>query len=339
MVRPMKRTLGLALALLISAPQWAQAAAISGVFHEPFPYAPGTLFPNGPAAGTPNAGRGWNLTGDQTLPNTSAWGTGNQNNGVAAGTFRTAQTPGLTLTYNAGGLPTGYFPPSGNRLNLDALTPNPTASQSNSRNLGGQTVDAGSFYFSLIVRRENDTTRSMNFAFFNAANNERMGVGQIGAAVSGAATGSNGNIAFIFNNQNTAAGRRESTVAMGTGIAHLIIGRVDFDPTAPAALETITMWVDPLDVTTEAAALPGQFYTGKEFDIGAINYVRPFVGNQATITTPAAGTLPAVNGNYDELRFGSTWAAVTTQATIPEPGSFALLALGSLVLGAFRKKA
>jgi hypothetical protein len=298
------------------------AAIISGRMAENFDYSAGTQFPN--TGGTPNGGVGWNATGDTSQANTAGWGTGNQNNGASAGTNRTATSPGLTYTA------TGYYPASGNKLTLDSVTPN--ASQSMSRNFGGQTIDSGTTYFSVLMRRENDTLRTMNLALFQlvgTTSSEKLTVGQVGANVSNVFTGSNGKIAMIYTNSNP-SGIRASNVDMGTGITHLIIGRIDWNTSA--ALETVTMWVDPTDVTTEAAAASAQFYTGTEFDLGQINYVRPFTGN--AIATPTA--VPATMGSYDEFRIGGTWASVTS---VPEPASMAMLAIAAFVLAAFRKKA
>src|SRR4051812_3007017 len=106
------------------APSLAHATAIVGSMQEPFNYAAGTQFPT--TGGTPNGGTGWNATGDASQANTAGWGTGNQNNGDAAGTSRTATAGGLT----SGAI--GYAAGTGNKLTLDSLTPN--ASESMSRN-------------------------------------------------------------------------------------------------------------------------------------------------------------------------------------------------------------
>jgi hypothetical protein len=286
---------------------------------ESFDYNAGTMFPT--TGGTPNGGFGWNATGDGAA-NTAGWGTGVQNNGDAAGTNRTATSGGLT--YSA----PGYAPATGNKLTLDSTTPN--ASQSMSRLLGGQNIDSGTTYFSALLRRENDTLRTMNLAFFSTTGStaEKLTIGQIGATVSGSLQGSNGKVALIYTNSNP-GGVRASTVDMGTGVTHLMILKIEWNQSG--TFEKVSAWVDPADVTSEGAA-GAPFYSNAEFDLVSLNFLRPFTGNAAA-GPPAA---VASTASYDELRLGGTWESVTS--LVPEPSSFALLALGGLVLGAFRKR-
>jgi hypothetical protein len=302
----------------------AFAGAIVGSMSEPFNYDAGTLFPN--TGGTPNGGTGWNTTGDFNQANTAGWGTGTQNNGAAAGTNRTATSPGLSYTA------TGYANGTGNKLTLDSVTPN--SSESMSRLLGGQTIDSGSTYFSVLMRRDSDSLRTMNMAFFSlvgTTSTEQLTVGQIGASVGGVLTGSNGKIALIYKNTNP-GGIKPSTVDMGLGVTHLIIGRIDWNTDIGGTLETVTAWVDPTDVTTELAAASAKFYTGTDFDLTNVSFVRPFTGNTAA-TTPST---PPVTGSYDEIRVGGTWDSVVNPV-VPEPASFALIGIGALGLLARRR--
>jgi len=291
---------------------------------EPFNYAAGTLFPNAAANGTlPSGGTGWNSTGDASLANTGGWGTGNQNNGANTGANRTATAGGLTFGA------TGYAQGTGNKLTLDSVTPN--SSESMSRDFGGQTIDSGSTYVSILMRRDNDTLRTMNLALFQligTTSTEKLTFGMIGGntGTPAAFTGSNGKVALVYNNSNP-GGIRASGVDMGTGVTHLIVARIDWNTSA--LLETVTAWVDPTDVTTEAAALSAQFYSNTEFDLGQLNYVRPFTG--ASLTTPQA--VPSTLGSYDEFRIGGTWASVTTAIPVPEPASILSGIVGVLGLG------
>jgi hypothetical protein len=295
----------------------ANAATISGSMSEPFNYAPGTLFPN--TGGTPNGGAGWNATGDGSQANTAGWGTNVQNNGNATGADRKATAGGLTFSA------TGYAAGTGNKLTLDSVTP--ASSESVSRTLGGQTIDAGTTYFSFLMRREADTLRTLNMAFFSGTT-EKLTFGQIGAAVSGVLTGSNGKVALIYNNSNP-AGIRASTVDMGLNVTHLIVGRIDWNTGSipNPTFDKVTAWVDPTDVTSEAAAAAAQFYSNSEFDLTSLTFLRPFSGNAAA-TTPVT---PANIGSYDEIRLGGTWASVTSTPAVPEPGSVALVLIGLLV--------
>ena len=301
------------LGLFLAAPA-SFAAAVTGSIHEPFDYTVGTLFSN---PSTLNGGQGWNLTGT-LAPNDPAvpWGT-TLNGGAAAGTYRTA-TPGLSY------VATGYLPVSGNALTLDALTPN--ANQNIGRSLGGQVIDSGTTYFSLLMSKNNDTTRTINWAFFNGTS-ERFAIGQIGAS----AGNSGGNLALLMNNQNPAGLiQSASPIAMGVGITHLLIGRIDWNS---AGFETVTLWVDPTDVTSEGAA--GAAYASTAaFELTALTGVRPFVGNGATV---GGSPVPGVSANFDEFRLGGSWESVTSLAVVPEPTTAALLGLGAVSLALRRR--
>jgi hypothetical protein len=304
------RFLAVAAALpILCAAQVSFAAAVSGSLHEPFDYAAGTLFSN---PSTLNGGAGWNLTGT-LAPNDPAvpWGTA-LNGGAAAGTYRTA-TPGLSY------VATGYLPASGNALTLDALTPN--ANQNIGRSLGGQVIDSGTTYFSLLMSKNNDTPRTINWAFFNGTS-ERFALGQIGAT----AGNSGGNIALLMNNSNPAGLiQGANPIAMGVGITHLLIGRIDWNS---SGFETVTLWVDPTDVTSEGVA--GAAYASTSaFELTGITAVRPFVGNGATVGGVA---VPGVSANFDEFRLGGSWESVTSLAVVPEPTSAVLVGLGAMSL-------
>ena len=294
---------------ILCARQASHAAAIVGSMQEAFDYPDTTQF----APTTLNGGQGWNATGT-TAPNDAGanWGVI-----LTAGnaSFRTATAPGLS--YSA----ISYLPASGNKLTLDAATPNQT--QNIGRPLGGQTIDTGSTYFSLLMSKNNDTIRTMNWAFFNGTS-ERFAVGMIGATAGNTA----GNIGLLMNNSNPGGLVQSGTpIAMGIGITHLLIGRIDWNP---GGFETVSLWVDPSDVTTETAA--GTIYASTSaFELTGITGIRPFVGASATV---GGNTVPGTSANFDEFRIGGTWESVTSLpvAPVPEPTTWALLGLG---LGVF----
>ena len=304
----MKRTLliGAIILAIAASAQHLFAAAITGSMQEPFDYAAATQF------GTPNGGQGWNATGD-TSANTAAWGviTG------GAATARTATAPGLT--YSA----TGYLAPTGNKLTLDG----PSGSQNVGRPLGGQTINSGTTYFSFLIQKGTDTNRSMTWAFFNGTSGgtagtttsaERFAIGQTGAT----AGSSGGNISVIFQNSNP-GGLFAGTTPMGLNTTHLIVGKIQWD--VSGANDAFSMWVDPTDVTNEAAA-GATYLTNSTFDLVQINHVRPFAGNSAT-------GFPAVVAHFDEFRIGGSWEAVTSLPVpppVPEPASALLVAMGGL---------
>jgi len=298
------------LAVIGVAANTSLAGSILGSMQEPFDYPDTTQFIG---SSTLNGGQGWNISGDLD-PNaaTANWGAV-----LTAGNaiYRTATSPGLTSPA------IGYLAGSGNKLTLDAAAANQV--QNVGRNLGGQTIDSGTTYFSLLMSKNNDTIRTINWAFFNG-NTERFAIGQIGAA----AGNSSGNITMLMNNSNPAGLLAPgSPIAMGVGLTHLLVGRIDWNP---GGFETVSLWVDPTDVTSEVAA--GTTYLSTSaFELTAITAVRPFVGN-------TAGALTAVSANFDEFRLGGSWASVTSLAVVPEPASGALLGLGVLSLLAFRRR-
>ncbi len=292
---------------LIGATQASHAAAISGAVQESFIYPAATQFANN---STLNGGQGWNAEGNSGANAVGAnWGSA-LNGGDSTGLYRTAGSPGLN--YSA----TGYLQGSGNMLTLDAITPN--QNQNIGRSLGGQIIDSGATYFSLLMSKNNDTARTINLAFFNGTS-ERFALGQI-ATGSG---NSGGNIALLMNNQNPAGLIQNATtpIAMGVGVTHLIVGRIDWNGSGN---ETVSLWVDPTDVTTEALA--GATYVSTSgFELTALTAIRPFVGN-------TSGAFGAVSANFDEIRLGGSWESVTSPTVVPEPSIAALGAVAGLLL-------
>jgi len=87
--------------------------------------------------------------------------------------------------------------------------------------------------------------------------------------------------------------------------------------------DTAYMWINPSlsaepDIATAQAQSLGNF---------TFNRIRPFAGNPN-----AASENIGAEGYFDEIRIGETWADVTA-APVPEPSTFAMLALGALFLG------
>jgi len=306
---PLRPSLAVAVYITtLSATQIASAGAVSGSMYEGFDYPDATQFVN---SSTLNGGQGWNASGNLDANAAGAnWGSI-----LNSGTNRYATSPGLSFAA------TGYLPSSGNKLSLDASIAN--VSQNIGRTLGGQTIDAGTTYFSLLMSKNNDTARTINWAFFNGTT-ERFAVGQIGTT----AGNSGGNITMLMNNSNPGGLLTPANpIAMGIGQTHLLIGRIDWNALGN---ETVTLWVDPGNVTSEGVA-GAAYLASNGFELTAITGVRPFVGNNAT-------GFPAVSANFDEFRLGGTWESVTSLAVVPEPTSAALVSLGALSLLAWRRR-
>jgi hypothetical protein len=283
----------------------ASAGPVAGAMHEPFAdYGEVTFVNITPPSGSQNGGGGWNTTGTPTANSENAsWGAT-----LNAGVLRTVTSPGLEYTA------TGYLPASGNKLTLDAASTNVT--QNIGRRLGDQLIDSGTTYFSFLMSRNNETIRSFNLAFFNDTN-ERFAIGQIATGTGN----TNGNIGFLMNNQNPAGlVVGANPIAMGTGITHLIVGKIEWND---SGFETVSMWVDPTNVTTEAAA--GAVYASTNgFELIGLTRIRPFAGNTNS-------GFNAVSANFDEIRIGGTWESVTS-LPIPEPGAISAAGIGVLGL-------
>jgi hypothetical protein len=283
----------------------AKGAAIAGAIQEAFDYPAGTVVDS---TTNLNGGTGWNANGSAAEPNSpiATWASALNN-----GANRSITSPGLTSPA------IGYLQGSGNKLTLDSSVSN--ATQSVGRSLD-QTINAGTSYFSFLVSKNTpDTIRTINLAFFDGTT-EQFAVGQIGTA----SGNTGGNIGLLMNNSNpgglVVGG---SPTAMGTNIAHLIIGRIDWNA---GGNETVSLWVDPANVISELAAGAVNVSTSN-FNLTGITAIRPFTGNNATIDGFNGN---AVSANFDEIRLGGTWESVV----VPEPCStgLAFLSLGSLGL-------
>jgi hypothetical protein len=276
----------------------ATAAVYLGTAYEPFNY--GTAVDAGNTTGDGNlnlnnGGSGWNATGDSAQANTTSWAGTNSN-----------ITSGSLL---------GLAPSVGNSVVLNAGT--------NTRPLG-QTVDAGSLYISYAVQRTTDSFRTINFALFNGGT-EVFGFGQYATATAGTST--SGNFAGVFLNSNpTNLIPNPAPIAVGTNTAHQIILRIDFD--ASGVNERVRVYVDPLNLSNESLLTP--YLDNSNFNLTAVTAIRPFSGAATT-----SGDIYAAGvGQFDEIRVGSTFAAVT----VPEPGVTASLMLGLAVLGRRRQR-
>lgn len=286
MTKPNQRTslvLGV-VGLSLVASQVTNAAVYIGSAHESFNYA------TGESVGL-NGGTGFNATGDAGQASTTAYG----NVG--------GQTAQGNKLITSGSLGSG----TGNKI---SMTPT-TVSAVVSRGLG-QTVDSGTFYFSYLTQRTNDTNRTLNFALFSTTGVELMSFGQHNSSPS------LGN--FVLNVGNAATptpGAPASPIAYGTNVTHLVVGRIDFNVSGVS--DRIRFYVDPLSLTNEASLTPYIDHTTTA-DLGSISHFRLFAG------VTSGGNVSA-NGDFDEFRFGSNYAAV-----VPEPSAALLGAVGALAL-------
>ena len=281
---------------LLAAGSAAQAAPYGGPAYEPFDY--GTV---NDAANDTNDGDLVNNTGGSGFG--GAW-TGGTNGSILISSGSLTY-PGLTS--------------QGNRTTVDAATPN--SSQSIFRSLG-PTVDSGSFYFSFLVKRNNDSNRTFNVALFTGTGSERFSVGQYGTTT----TSSNGNFGIVYANSGNII-NATSPVAVGTGQTHLLVGRIDFDVNG-GTNERVRIYVDP-----STAAEPGAAYIDDtSTSITPFDTFRPFGGNATT----SGNIFPAVSVDYDEFHFGGTYESLF--AAVPEPTTLGLAGIAALGLVGSRRR-
>ena len=298
----------------------AFGASYVGSAHDGFDYTSGVLIDS-----TLSGGTGWNAGGDASA-NTTTWATGP----ASSGSNRTIHSAGLS--YGGSGYPAGT-----------GLAANIVGGSGVGRSLG-QTVDSGTFYFSSLVPKTVDQVRTVNFSFFNGTN-ERLAVGQIanntnlrnpdGNADPDAATKANsGQFVALFSNPQNATGTAgvytsAAPVAFDLGTTHLLVGKIEFD-FAGGFADRFTLYVDPSDLGDEGSATPYMEISSNDF--GAIDGFRMFAGS-------TSGGFTASAALFDEIRFGSTYDAVTGVAAIPEPSSAAaLLGASGLSLAALRRR-
>lgn len=298
------------LLTLLASTAITHAAAYVGSAYEGFDYAAGAM------TNTLNGGTGWNATGDASA-NTASWGVG------------TNLTPTGTPTITAAGL-----------VGSSALINGPSQI---GRSFGGQTVDAGTFYFSYLTQKTVNEVRTVNFGFFGTT--ERVAIGQIasntntrdqdGGWLSGAAANSGNFSVLVSNSQNTTVAapgdaasyngvyvNQSAPAAFALGATALVVGKFEFDINGTA--DRLTLYINPGNLLNESSLTP--YLVLDHNDFGSLTGLRLFSGGNAT-------GFPASGGQFDEIRLGTTFAQV-----VPEPGSAALLASGGMALLIRRRK-
>jgi hypothetical protein len=283
------------LALVLFFQSIVYGDAYLGSAYEPFDY------PAGASLFNVNGGTGFNAFGDSSAPNSFRWG----GSGVS-------RQSGNTVVV-AGNL-SGSLPPStGNRASFTGGSP---AVGQIGRSLG-QFVDEGSLYFSYYTARANSFERSMNFALFNGET-EKLAIGQFGSG----SVNTHGDFAISFFNNSGNLRVSDTPINYGTGVTHLVIGRVDFN--ASGVNERVRIYIDPAQITDESQLVP--YLDISDFDLGTVSAFRPFAGD--------AGTLGQVTAEFDEIRFGATFSTVT----VPEPGVAWSLLVGTLVVSLRKRR-
>lgn len=294
-----------ALAVLGSSP--AFAAAYVGSAYEGFDYTAG-LTMDGISFGT---GTGFNATGATGEANTTLWG---------------SATP-----YNA----------NGNRIIANGSLTSPNVASpasvgnsvlvSGSGQIGrtlGQTVDSGTFYFSYLTQKTVDQVRTVNFSFFNGTS-ERLAVGQtanntstrdIDGVWQAGANANLGNFGILLSNvvnspvtavtdpaSYNGVYLANTPISYAVGQTFLVVGKIEFNKDSTAN-DVISLYLNPSDLSDESSLVPYMYID--HADIGAITGFRVFAG-------ATSGAFTASAGQFDEIRFGTTYASVTGTAVEP----------------------
>ena len=141
-------------------------------------------------------------------------------------------------------------------------------------------------------------------------------------------------------NRGTAVQQAASFVGFASLPPDLVVIRIDHvggtDPRIAGSADTAYVWINPPSLTFEPTLAsadltisPGTFDATNDRDY-IFNRIRLFGGNRnATVGNGAM--------EVDELKIGTAYQDVTV-GPIPEPSTYALLALGGLALLAWRRK-
>lgn len=254
------------------------AQSYVGSAYEPFNYTSGATIDATLAGGT-----GWNATGDAGLANTTTWATGP----ATGGTGRTVSTTGLSYTNPS------YPTSSGLGASISGVP-----GSSNVGRLIGQTVSAGTFYFSFLTQKTVNQVRTVNFSLFNGTN-ERLAIGQIAnnvnlknpdGSVDSTSTANSGAFVALISNPQGGVGTAgvyssSAPIAFDTATTHLVVGKIEFDFVGGAA-DRLSLYVDPSSITDEGSLTP--YLQVASNDFGALNGFRVFAGATASGFTASA---------------------------------------------------
>lgn len=304
--------------LLLSLPfSSAAGAEFSGAAHESFSY------PVGDFVNTASGGTGWNVEGAADQANTTIWG-----NSPAGATFFNPGATAANQSIVAESLshPAAGFPASSGGAVLI----------SGAGQIGrafGQEIDSGTLYFSYLTRKTSNSVRSLNFSLFGS--NERLAFGQLannlntrdqdGTWLFGDAANSGSFALLVSNSQNSPVASPADPAsfnglylapaqqAYAVDTTFLNIVKIEFN-FAGGVEDRITWYLNPADVADESGLAP--YLVIDHLDVGLISGFRMFAGGSQTAGTE---TLSPSSALFDEIRFGATFASVTTAVAQP-PG-------------------
>lgn len=169
----------------------------------------------------------------------------------------------------------------------------------------------GIYYMSVMLKLTNSPTGYNAFELNNGANGDATRALQLGQSSNNFTAAGSTNFGLRLNDT---ASISLNLGAMDTN-THLFVMKFTFGDTANS--DSITVWNNPSDLTSEVSSGAGQ-------TLGGINI---------NFDRMAVGSFIAGSSSADEFRLGTEWRDVTT---VPEPSAALLGGLG--VLGLLRRR-
>jgi hypothetical protein len=163
---------------------------------------------------------------------------------------------------------------------------------------------SGTFYMSVLIQVTAVNTSYRSFELHNGGLSDENRTLQI--AVGEGATGSN--FALRINNDDT----KKIDLGANDTAVNLFVMKFDFSTSSNS--DTVTLWRNPEDLTSESGSTIDANLTGFDMQFNITSLARFSSGGVILM---------------DELKIGQTWADV---AAVPEPSTFALLG-GFVALG------
>lgn len=327
------------------------AANAALLVYEPFDYQAGSeLYDQGTMTGL-NGGGGW----------AGAWTGRNGNTAAVPAGMTSIQASSLQHPTQPGDLPT-----SGGHVRINGSTTSTTSTEPTrqfSATATATVAASSTLWYSFLAQRVGDAVdpastniannanpypRGVNASMFHGnatvaspAATEALGIGNssnhINNTWSIVPNGAGGNTEGAYNPAGATPGLTGAPTTPGAtpfpfNDLQWVVVRLDLNGTS--ATDSAYMWlspdplVEPNIANAQAAILSSDT---NSFNYDGIGSFRPFVGSQQG-TAGMGNFRPAGGLLLDEVRIGTTYAAMTGTVVVPEPASLVMLVLGGLAL-------